>query len=653
MFSICLYAQTDSVYYYDHQGNKVWYYVLEDVYSFRLQNGKAYQNSDMDMNVVERNYHKPYNTRQINVMEFKESSPKTGRQTERIRVRELPEFECEYPVLGKLRKLTKEEQPWYTTNDILLVAFADPHISQADVQAFANRNDLIIAHRPENGLDPDLSWTYLFYIQKNKCLVQDPVSKAGQIYEQEHEMLDYVYPNIAAAEIHSCTPVNEMGKFSNQPDALWQLRNQGQTVVIDGIAYAGTADADVNACECWGEGYTGQGVVIGVLDTDVFDYEHVELKDQLLPGWNLSTTPITPMSTTTVIDGKTAHGTRVSSIIAAKANNNEVTAGIAYGAKIKPYLFDISKPGTDQIISGIQQAILDNVAILNMSFGYTSVPLVFNELENAVLSGRKDPLNPSVALGMILVSSTGNDDRSDQATWPASSEYVIGVGASNPYDKRANINDGWPTWNWTSGQPGSNYGPYFDVVAPGSTMWIANLTGGTGPGTTYYALSGGTSLSAPVVSGIAAILLSKNPQLTWQEVHDIVRNGADKVNPSLYDYNYDVANPGRSFEMQFGRVNCLNSLNQTTAAISNKPKELPLNLYQINENEIALYFPANLNERYRFTIMDASGKLIANQLLDGSLNSFTFGVDHLSGGLYLIHFDAGNGQFKTLKYVKP
>ncbi len=639
-------AEADSVFHYDQNGNEVWYYIQKDVYSFRLQNGQEYVEPNIDMNVVDTKYHQSGGQRQLNVVEFKNTSPESGRLIERERARNKPNFECEFPVVTKEKNVSKDLSKWATSDDVLIVAFSDPHISQNEVQAFANRNDLILIHKPSNDLNNNYIWSYLFSIQKIKCGVTNPITTAKEIYSNEDAIVEYVFPNITSIEFSTCTTVNDMN-IGNQPDALWQIRNNGGNIYN---SQSGTTDADADICECWGEGYNGEGVKIGVLDGHGFDFNHEDLSGQILSGFNFTNGNVVPMNNSVITVPGQAHATLVSSIIVSKVNNNAGLAGVAYGSKVVPYLFSAA-PG--EITLAIQRAITDNLDVLNMSFSAGIGDIFLADYQSATQDGRKDQWDPTISRGLILVSSAGNYGVSNVGYFPAASQYVIGVGASNPDDKLANNTDGWVAEQWTTSQPGSDFGPFYDVVAPGSVLKLADFMGTDGYSPENYVYGAGTSGASAIVSGIVAILLQKNPQLGWQEVHDLIRSGADKVNPTIYNYNYDNADLGRSFEMQYGRVNCMNSLSQTALSTKNlDKKEYNFSIYDFDKNTTTILYKYAENQRFKLTIFDSFGKEVNKFDLDTNSKEFSFDNSKISNGIYFFTFYAGSTPIKTLKYVK-
>ncbi|MBT6842675.1 MAG: S8 family serine peptidase [Candidatus Melainabacteria bacterium] len=177
---------------------------------------------------------------------------------------------------------------------------------------------------------------------------------------------------------------------------------------------------------------------------------------------------------------KNGHGTHVAGIIGAVQNNAIGISGIAPEVKIMPLRAGYSTGSsaflkTSDIIDAISYAINNDADVINMSFA------------GGELSALHDVLRLADSLGIVLVAAAGNNSTS-QLMYPAAFPEVISVGAIA---------------NNTSKLSFSNYGDWVDVVAPGS--WIFS----TIPGNAYDYKSG-TSMSAPLVAGVAALIKAKS-----------------------------------------------------------------------------------------------------------------------------------------------
>ncbi len=195
------------------------------------------------------------------------------------------------------------------------------------------------------------------------------------------------------------------------------------------------------------------------------------------------------------------HGTFVAGIIAARANNQIGVAGTAPGVTIMPVkVLDCGGAGTaESAAAGVLYAARSGARILNISFGGDKE----SETVRAAIEQAHD------VYGAVIVSSAGNT-ASAQVAFPARLEQVIAVSASDHKNPDAKA-------------PFSNWGPGIDVAAPGvdivSTL-PQRLCGESWPciGGQPYATGKGTSFSAALVSGAAALILSRSPTLSPDEV---------------------------------------------------------------------------------------------------------------------------------------
>ncbi|WP_445630637.1 S8 family peptidase [Nostoc sp. DSM 114167] len=269
----------------------------------------------------------------------------------------------------------------------------------------------------------------------------------------------------------------------------------------------------VKAPEVWAHGYTGKGVVVAVVDTGV-DYNHEDLKNNIWTnskeiagngidddgngyvddtyGWNFA-----DQNNNTLDDN--GHGTHVSGTIAGENNNYGVT-GIAYDAKIMPVkALDSSGSGSYSSISkGIRYAVDNGANVINLSLGGSSSN---RTLESAI--------DYASSKGVIVVMAAGNDGGSSPE-YPAryASKSGIAVGA---VDKNNNLAD-------FSNRSGTN--PIAYVTAPGVKIYSSVPNN-------QYATYSGTSMAAPHVAGIVALMLSANPNLTDAQVRQIVTETAE------------------------------------------------------------------------------------------------------------------------------
>jgi subtilisin family serine protease/putative cell wall-binding protein len=262
------------------------------------------------------------------------------------------------------------------------------------------------------------------------------------------------------------------------------------------------------------------------------------------------------------------HGTHVTGIIAANANTKGVV-GVSPKVKVEPIKVEGEEGlSTTAIIRGVEYAIDKNVDIINMSFGgYNPIEALQDVLWNAHQEG------------IVLIAASGNDDTS-MTSYPAGYPWVIAVGATDT------------TRSSTSVADFSNFGPHIDVAAPGVDILSTSNVGGYGSGS-------GTSFSAPIVSGLAALIRSKHPNWTPAQVEFALQNGAKQLY-SQESHPY----------VGFGQVNGYQSLNTSLSDMGrdtstwsvNGAKEITAGTYKEKYN-----FP-NDNDLYEFS-MDYPGEL--------------------------------------------
>ncbi len=307
----------------------------------------------------------------------------------------------------------------------------------------------------------------------------------------------YAQPNYKLSI--NTTPIDS--RFGEQ----WALSNIGQE--IEGMP--SRTGVDTNAVNAWDITMGNTNVVVGVLDTGI-DINHNDLASNIFSnaqetpsnnidddnngyiddvnGWDFAN------ADKTVYDSaeKDLHGTYVAGIIAAKSDTEGIT-GIAPNVKVLPLKFINGQIGyTCDAIEAIEYAMKMNVKIINCSFGGTDNNLAL-----------KDAMQNS---GILFVVSAGNrgGDIYSLPVYPAAFDLpnMLTVAAIDNYGVLA---------------PFSTYGNKIHVAAPGVNILS------TTPENTYDYFSG-TSVAAPFVTGIAALIKSQFPNSTIKEISDRIKN---------------------------------------------------------------------------------------------------------------------------------
>ncbi|SDF49048.1 Serine protease, subtilisin family [Blastococcus aurantiacus] len=225
-------------------------------------------------------------------------------------------------------------------------------------------------------------------------------------------------------------------------------------------------------------------VVVAVLDTGVAPHE--ELAGSLLPGKNFTDSP------GGATDDRHGHGTHVAGTVAADAGSK--VEGVAVGAKVLPVkvLADGGSGSSAWISGGIIWAADQGADVINMSLGGQHSSTVYNQ---AISYARSK--------GATVVAAAGNDNTS--ATFmPAAAPGVIGVAATDEFAEKA----------WFS-----NYGSYVDVSAPGEFILSTSPEYG-------YVYMSGTSMAAPHVAGVVALMEAAAPAITPDQVEQALTASA-------------------------------------------------------------------------------------------------------------------------------
>lgn len=210
-------------------------------------------------------------------------------------------------------------------------------------------------------------------------------------------------------------------------------------------------------------------------------------------------------------DSSTGHGTAVSGIAVAQGNNGHGIAGAAWNVKLMPV--KISADGdsdTVTLAAGIDYAVAHGADVINVSFATPPGSAAGQTLKDAVAS--------AIAQGVVVVAAAGNWNAMSIG-YPAALPGVIAVGATDSSDAR-----------WVRDEGGSNMGTELDLSAPGSRI-VAYYKAST-DSFTYYE---GTSMAAPLVAGVAALMRSVDPLLSPGQIVGILNDTAEDLGQAGWD----------------------------------------------------------------------------------------------------------------------
>lgn len=640
-------AQIDSVFYYNPNGTKNWWYVQQDVITFRCDNNQQYSGNFNPSLILNQEYW-ANDGRKMNEIHLTPSCSPMDAALMINSIRTSSEFDVFSLAVSKTVGLTCSAGEYTKSDDQLLVVFKNS-VTQGQLNSFQQQYKLELIHAPDPSIANLAYWTYVFKVISRKAgSTMTSFEVAQEIFENEPTLVYSVEPNLYTESGLNCTIVDEMLLSPAGIFGSWHIRNQGTDVIYGGSA--GIADADADICECWASGYTGNGIKVGLIDLAIMEFDHDDMAN-ISKIFDCTQPSPTEVFSNLYLSAIIAHSMTTAGVIGATPNNTSLGArqavGVAYDAEAYSYL--LSTLNSADIVKALQQAFLDNVDVINMSFRLVETAAMANELSNLALLGRS---HPTGTFGTVLIASTGNDDLVGDH-FPANHPDVIGVGMSDPNDYRGSESNPFDNWITTGPGEGSTYGPptyNYDVVAPGELMFLIDAMGSNGyqPGN-YHGYSWGTSYSAPLVTGIAAILLEKNFELTNVQLRDALRNGADKTHPTFYDYNSYPGYPGYNDEMFYGRVSCENSLGLVPLGIQDV-ELIDLVIYTLTDSKYELILPEELNDS-RIVIFSVSGQLIGEIDADGQ-SSVIIDLQENASGMYVVSLISGNTLWGMAKLVK-
>ena len=286
----------------------------------------------------------------------------------------------------------------------------------------------------------------------------------------------------------------------------------------------------INMPEAWAIEKGDPGIIIAVVDTG-FDYTHEDLASQTwvnvgeipdngidddnngyiddVHGWDFSE-PSTSDGNEVSQNGdsdpidESGHGTHVAGIIGAAVDNGVGVAGIAWNCTLMPIRgAGVEGIRDDRSAAAIIYAVDNGARVINMSWGGRERSFVL-----------RDIVDYAYARGVLMVAASGNES-ADESIFPAGYRKVISVATTQQHKQRFYQ---------------SNFGASIDIGAPGNVILSTHINN------RYRPLSG-TSMATAHVSGVAALIISKRPSLTHEEVRQILLSTTDPIteSPELVD----------------------------------------------------------------------------------------------------------------------
>ena len=292
----------------------------------------------------------------------------------------------------------------------------------------------------------------------------------------------------------------------------------------------------VQAQKAWLATRGNPEIVVAVLDTG--STVHPDLKAQTVPGYDM----ITNSAAADDGDGRDSdpsdegdwddelesswHGTHIAGIINALGNNSLGVIGIAPNVKVQHVRVLGHGGGSDSdIAAGITWASGGPVGSLPLNTTPARAINLSLGGEGVCPRQYQTAINYAISRGTVVVVAAGNDAIDASTTTPANCDGVITVAASNRYGQKASF---------------SNYGEVVDIAAPGMSIKSTMNAGDTRVGSPIYALKSGTSMAAPYVAGVVALMLSDDPSLTPADVEDRIKSPSNQT--FLVDSDWPIIN---------------------------------------------------------------------------------------------------------------
>lgn len=386
--------------------------------------------------------------------------------------------------------------------------------------------------------ESEMTKNQLILKSNNKNVISD-FALSNALYETG--LCEYAEPNFLYKDLFTAVD----SYYQEQ----WGLKNTGQ--------HSGyLPGADINIEAAWNYTTGNSNIIVAVVDEGV-ELNHPDLRNRLVQGYDATNngTAGGPLY------NSEKHGTACAGIIGAERNNTIGVSGVAPGCRLMPIHATFGSCCTDEwLANGIRYAANNGASVISNSWGGGLESNTMNSAINyALTQGRNNK-------GCVVVFAAGNN-YNNEISYPSSHSGVIAVGAMMPNGTRCNF---------------SNYGTGLSVVAPGKYIATTDRQGNLGYNVStssdeladkdYTKQFSGTSAACPYVAGVAALLLSYNPDLSASEVKKMIERSARKINentPYLYfdfstlnhpAWNNFAPNGTWNSEMGYGLVDAYQAL---------------------------------------------------------------------------------------------
>lgn len=450
-------------------------------------------------------------------------------------------------LIKEVKTPNKQTSPSTRFGEVRLTSKVSQSNYEQIVKAFKDKENIIAVH--SNFITPskkEIGMSSYFYVKlKNPSdfakLCEIAKQKNVLIIEQNKFMpLWYTLQCTKATLENTMVVANyffETGLFaSSSPDFLSDdiiCTNDPDFSLLWGLNNSTNLNIDINSCSAWGVSQ-GDNITVAVLDQGV-ELTHVDLNSNIS---NLSYDSESNSSPSQLFG---EHGTHCAGIVGAIKDNMIQVVGVAPNSTLMSVSNSLLATPNSRIkrADGINWAWMNGADVISNSWGSAvQYDVIDDAIENALVNGMGGK-------GTVIVFASGN--AYGAVSYPANSNPdIITVGAIDRTGIRASF---------------SNYGTELDIVAPGVDILSTVPTNAT-------AYMSGTSMACPHIAGVAALILSKDPNLTVQEVSDIIGTTANKIGGYNYQTSSDRPNGTWNNEMGYGLVDAYAALLATCATFN-------------------------------------------------------------------------------------
>ena len=519
-------------------------------------------------------------------------------------------------------RLVDSPQTWVYLTDELTVQVASS-VDQATLMGWLSDLGLVI-DKPLVGI------SQAFVVRVTAAATENPIKLANRLLRQPG--VQVAEPNLVIQLEGLYRPVDD--RYPQQ----WHLFHQGGSQLAAG--------SHIHAEAAWNMTRGSRSVVVAVAD-DGFDLDHPDLQGmgKLVAPIDLKDRDAVPLP----LQSHENHGTAVAGLAIGEENGIGIV-GVAPGCAFLPIRTTgfIDDASMEQLFG---EAVSRGAAVIACSWSPASnyFPLTLrqtNAITQAATAGRNGK-------GCVVIFAAGNANRPvsgtiNEAQWPRNAlsgpikwlngftahPDVITVSASTSLNAKAAYSNWGP--HIAIAAPSNNAppsmalpqvgtvatGPEVRQSLPGLGMVTSDRTGGSGYDTSAYTQTfGGTSSACPVVAGVVGLMLSVNPNLTAQEVREILQTTADKIvdpkpDPQLGLYYGTYDGRGHSQWFGYGKVNARAAVQ---AAQSRAWSQRRVRQVISQQNRTALVIPDNQPTGVESTIVVSQAGTVADLQVQVSL----------------------------------